>query len=343
MLGQIEQRMLNLAFSGLQIGIGIYDKDGHMMTSNEEFNRLQNDYPQDCELLRRSIREGKSGKEQWIREDGTVLESFVVPFTNDQGETDGYIFRLSNITERRPRYGSEDQSRLEEIFLNNVNHEIRTPLNAIIGFNDLLNGVAGEHMEEEEKRIMKDHIHRNAERLINVVNDLVDLSKMEKGSLIIHKTVVSLMEICYKARESVKNEVQPGVKLLHQYPVVLKDTRIYTDGRRMVQLLRNILSNACKHTSMGAITLRVRTVESDDSQGQPRLQIRVSDTGEGIPVENRSQLFMPFRKFDGVTDGLGMGLAISRQIAKMLGGRLYLDEDYEGGSSFVYEMPFEEA
>ena len=333
MLGQIEQRMLNLAFSGLQIGIGIYDKDGHMMTSNEEFNRLQNDYPQDCELLCRSIREGKSGKEQWIREDGTVLESFVVPFTNDQGETDGYIFRLSNITERRPRYGNEDQSRLEEIFLNNVNHEIRTPLN----------GVAGEHMEEEEKRIMKDHIHRNAERLINVVNDLVDLSKMEKGSLIIHKTVVSLMEICYKARESVKNEVQPGVKLLHQYPVVLKDTRIYTDGRRMVQLLRNILSNACKHTRMGAITLRVRTVESDDSQGQPRLQIRVSDTGEGIPVENRSQLFLPFRKFDGVTEGLGMGLAISRQIAKMLGGRLYLDEDYEGGSSFVYEMPFEEA
>ena len=126
MLGQIEQRMLNLAFSGLQIGIGIYDKDGHMMTSNEEFNRLQNDYPQDCELLRRSIREGKSGKEQWTREDGTVLESFVVPFTNDQGETDGYIFRLSNITERRPRYGNEDQSRLEEIFLNNVNHEIRT-------------------------------------------------------------------------------------------------------------------------------------------------------------------------------------------------------------------------
>jgi signal transduction histidine kinase len=172
---------------------------------------------------------------------------------------------------------------------------------------------------------------------------LVDLSKVETGSLVIHKTVVRLMEICYKARESVKNEVQPGLKLLHQYPVVLKDTRIYTDGRRMVQLLRNILSNACKHTRMGAITLRVRTVESDDSQGQPRLQIRVSDTGEGIPVENRSQLFLPFRKFDGVTEGLGMGLAISRQIAKMLGGRLYLDEDYEGGSSFVYEMPFEEA
>ena len=60
-------------------------------------------------------------------------------------------------------------------------------------------------------------------------------------------------------------------------------------------------------------------------------------------MENRSQLFLPFRKFDGVTEGLGMGLAISRQIAKMLGGRLYLDEDYEGGSSFVYEMPFEEA
>ena len=229
---------------------------------------------------------------------------------------------------------------IEDIFLDNVSHEIRTPLNAIIGLNDLLNGVAGQHMEEDEKLMLKDHIHKNADRLLTVMDDILDLSRMEKGTLPLHKTIVSLMEICFKARESVKYQVRSDVRLLHEYPVALKDTLIYTDARRLEQVLHNFLENACCHTYSGTITLRVKEFQ-DNVTNRPMLQIRVDDTGVGVPYDQRDLLFLPFRKVDGKSEGLGMGLAICRQIAKMLGGRVYMDQNYEGGSSFVLEMPFD--
>ena len=236
---------------------------------------------------------------------------------------------------------STKEKELEDIFLDNVSHELRTPLNALIGLNDLLNGVAGQHMEEDERLVLKDHIHRNADRLMTLVDDILDLSRMQKGCLTLHKTVVSLMEICCKARDAVKSQVQPGVKLQHEYPVTLRDTFIYTDGKRLEQLLRNFLANACCHTEVGSITLKVRAYQNEE-RGRRMLEIRVDDTGEGIPHERRSLLFKPFRKFDGKSEGLGMGLAICRQIAQLLGGEVYLNTHYVGGSSFVFEMPFEE-
>jgi len=244
------------------------------------------------------------------------------------------------LSEISGQHRPQKEKDLEEIFLANVSHEIRTPLNAIIGFNDLLNGVAGQHMEEDEKLMMKDYIHKNADRLITVVNDILDLSKMEKGMLPLHKTVVSLMEICYKARESVKHEVHDGVRLLHEYPISLKDTYIYTDAKRLEQVLHNFLQNACRHTYGGTITLKVKNY-LDITTKRPMLRIRVDDTGVGIPFEQRELLFLPFRKTEGNSEGLGMGLAICKQIAKMFGGKAYLDPYYVGGSSFVLEMPFD--
>lgn len=235
---------------------------------------------------------------------------------------------------------TEQPQRLEDVFLNNVSDVVRTPLNAIIGFNDLLNGVSGAHMDEAEKMVMREHIHRNANRLLTIVNDLLDLSKMQKGCLELHKTVVGLMEVCYKARESVKHEMSPEVKLLHEYPVALKDAYIYTDGKRLEQLIRLLLENACQYTLAGSVTLKVKTFDLMDD-GRTVVQIRVDDTGEGICEEHRSQLFMPFRKFDQKSDGLGCGLALTREIAKLLNGRIYLDNDYNGGASFVFEMPLE--
>ena len=242
---------------------------------------------------------------------------------------------LSEISGLRKTKGGKD---LEEIFLDNVSHEIRTPLNVIIGLNDLLNGVAGQHMEE--KLMLKDHIHKNADRLLTVMDDILDLSRMEKGTLPLHKTVVSLMEICFKARESVKYQVRSNVKLQHEYPITLKDTLIYTDAKRLEQVMHNFLQNACRHTYSGTITLRVKEYQNNETK-KPMLQIRVDDTGVGVPHDQRDLLFLPFRKVDGKSEGLGMGLAICKQIAKMLGGKVYLDSNYEGGSSFVLEMPFE--
>ena len=249
----------------------------------------------------------------------------------------GYVYRLSNVTNL---YAPSREKELEEVFIDNVSHEIRTPLNAIIGFNDLLNGVAGLHMEENEKLQMKEHIHRNADRLLTVVDDILDLSKMQKGCLPLHKTVVSLMEVCYKARESVKQSVFSGVKLGHEYPIALKDTFIYTDSKRLEQLLRNLLLNACQHTFTGSITLKVKTFE-DAENHREMLQLRVDDTGEGISRDQFELLFRPFRKADNKSEGLGVGLTLCKEIARMLNGRVYIDREYEDGTSFVFEMPFE--
>ena len=349
MLKEINQQMLNLAFSGLPIGIAVYDENGQVTAHNDVFDTLERDYPQGDLLIRKAAGEGKPQKEMLTMDDGTIVETLVVPVAGEDGQTEGFICHRSDVTERETMIEAlklakeevTEDMRLEDIFINNLNHEIRTPLNAIIGFNDILNGVSGQHMEEEEKRQMKDHIHKNANRLITLINDILDLSKMEKGSLEVHKTVVSLMEVCCKARDAVKGEVQRGVKLQHEFPVALSETLIYTDGKRLQQLLRNILSNACKHTSSGSITLKVNTFV-DELDGQQMLRFRVDDTGVGIPEEHRENLFTPFRKFHGPTQGLGMGLAICKQIAKMLDGHIYLDHEYVGGSSFVFEMPLDE-
>ena len=233
------------------------------------------------------------------------------------------------------------EKELEEIFLDNVSHEIRTPLNAIIGFNDLLNGVSGQHMDEEERLVLKDHIHKNADRLMTVMDDILDLSRMERGCLRLHKTVVSLMEVCFKARESVRHQVKKDVKLKHEYPVALKDTYLYTDGKRLEQVLRIFLTNACQHTYAGCITIKVKAYDSIEDR-RKMLQLRVDDTGIGVPREQQPLLFMPFRKADKNTEGLGVGLTICKHIAKLLNGRVYFNEQYEEGASFIFEMPFEE-
>lgn len=349
MLKKIDKQLLDLAFSGLQIGIAVYDNEKNMTAHNNVYDALERDYPQNGELLQKAIEEGRPQKELQPQDDGTIVESIIVPVFNEQHEIDGYICHRSDVTERETmiealRLAKEEVTadiRLEDLFINNLNHEIRTPLNAIIGFNDVLNGVAGQHMDEEEKMLMKEHIHKNANRLITLINDILDLSKMEKGSLTAHKTVVSLMDVCCKARDAVKGEVQRGVKLQHEYPIALSETKIYTDGKRLEQLLRNVLSNACRHTVSGSVTLKVNTFV-DELDGQQMLRIRVDDTGVGIPHEHREHLFSPFHKIHETSQGLGMGLAICKQIAKMLDGHIYLDHEYVGGSSFVFDMPFDE-
>jgi hypothetical protein len=122
--------------------------------------------------------------------------------------------------------------------------------------------------------------------------------------------------------------------------VALKDTFIYTDSKRLEQLLRGFLLNACQHTSAGTVTLKVKTFEDADS-GREMLQLRVDDTGEGVDHDQFDLLFRPFRKADSKSEGLGIGLAVCKEIARMLDGRVYLDTEYENGSSFVFEMPFE--
>lgn len=331
------EQMLDLAFSGLRIGVGIYDKEGQMISCNDEFRKLKSSYLIDDGQLHKVIKEGKTDRMLLAGYKDKVLESYIAPCADAKGEITSYVYRLSDVTQSA---APSREKELDEIFLDNVSHEIRTPLNSVIGFNDILNGVSGLHMEEDEKLMLREHLHKNADRLLTVVEDIIDLSKMQKGCLQLHKTVVSLMEICCKARDAVRSEVQQGVRLGHEYPIALKDTYLYTDGKRLEQLLRNLLTNACQHTYTGSVTLKVKTFK-DEACDREMLQLRVDDTGEGIAHNQLDMLFRPFHKADCKSEGLGVGLSICREIARLLNGKVYLDTEYEDGTSFVFEMPFD--
>ncbi len=227
------------------------------------------------------------------------------------------------------RRQAEKADRLKSAFLQNLSHEIRTPLNAIVGFNDLLNGGAVEFSPEERQEFLN-HLHTNTDLLLTLVNDVLDLSKLESGNYNISLTNVSLPELCQSTLAGIAHRVAEGVKLELKQPET--ETIITTDAQRLQQILTNLLVNACKYTPEGSITLEYE-IEND------KIIFSVTDTGCGINEEKAEQIFQRFEKLDSFKPGFGLGLSICRSLTQLLGGKIYLDTKYAGGARFVVEFP----
>lgn len=227
------------------------------------------------------------------------------------------------------RRQAEKADRLKSAFLQNLSHEIRTPLNAIVGFNDLLNGGAVEFSPEERQEFLN-HLHTNTDLLLTLVNDVLDLSKLESGNYNISLTNVSLPELCQSTLAGIAHRVAEGVKLELKQPETA--TIITTDAQRLQQILTNLLVNACKYTPEGSITLEYE-IEND------KIIFSVTDTGCGINEEKAEQIFQRFEKLDSFKPGFGLGLSICRSLTQLLGGKIYLDTKYAEGARFVVEFP----
>ena len=229
---------------------------------------------------------------------------------------------------------AEETDRLKSVFLATMSHELRTPLNSIIGFTGvMLQGLAGPVSAEQEKQLGM--VYRSAKHLLSLINDILDLSKIEAGKM------ASVVEE-FDARQLIENVERTVAPLAEKKGLrivtsVASDVRaVVADRRRIQQILLNLLDNAIKFTDSGSITIDCRLAGGN-------LQISVEDTGMGIRPEDMANLFQTFRQVDTTRarkqEGTGLGLAICKKLAVLLGGRINAESRLGTGSKFTITVP----
>lgn len=254
-----------------------------------------------------------------------------------------YIIKIKAITrelEQRSkeleaaRDNAEEANRLKNAFLANLSHEVRTPLNAIVGFTGLMLNDDSEELSPEERKEFASIINSNSDILLNIINDMLEISKLDAGKVNYQFEECNLNEICHsqlKAAEKIaKNEL-----VTYQFHTDLpNDFTLVADPIRLRQLVGNLLSNAAKFTSKGYIM--VRTAPTDDKN---MIEISVEDSGKGVPLDKAEKIFERFVKLDEFKQGTGIGLSICRKIATAFGGNIWLDQTYTNGARFIVRLP----
>ena len=247
-----------------------------------------------------------------------------------------FALRQSLKAQKKARAQAQQANEMKTLFIQNMSHEIRTPLNAIIGFAQLL-GLPDGFNTDEEKAEYLSYVMNNSNLLTMLINDILSLSDMENGKYRIELSPCNLNEVCRLAIKCIDHRAQGGVELKF-IPGLPEETRIVTDGMRVQQLLINYLTNACKHTMEGSITL-----ESSLTENPGFVTFSVTDTGPGVPPEFAEDIFERFVKLNAHKQGAGLGLNICRNISENLGGKVWLDTSYTGGARFLFTIPYKES
>ena len=226
---------------------------------------------------------------------------------------------------------AEKASQMKSLFLANMSHEIRTPLNAIEGFSRVL----VETDSEEERMKYYQIIESNNQRLGSLVNEILDLSRVESGDIAIKKDMTDLNQLCQSITQIFKFRCPDPVKLEWDKPVL--SAMMKTDANRLTQVFSNLISNALKHTSSGRITYGYRLI--DEMQN---IEFFVADTGSGIAPELQEHIFDTYVSGDAEKNqGFGLGLALCKIIVEKLGGTISVKSTLGKGSIFTFELPFE--
>lgn len=224
---------------------------------------------------------------------------------------------------------AEESNRLKTAFLANMSHEIRTPLNAIVGFSSVL---VSEEFPPEEKAQYCDIIQKNSDLLLHLINDILDISRMESGRIKFVWEECDVVGLCQMALSTAEYGRKTDASFLFDTPV--SSLTVRTDAQRLKQVLINLLSNAAKFTPSGFIKLALAI----DRQHQ-QLELSVTDTGCGIPPDKCDKVFERFEKLNEYSQGTGLGLAISKLIVEKLGGKIWVDKEYTEGARFVFTHP----
>jgi signal transduction histidine kinase/CheY-like chemotaxis protein len=240
----------------------------------------------------------------------------------------------------RAKEKAEESDELKSIFLANMSHEIRTPMNAIVGFSNLL-GEPG--IDESDKSRYIDIIKDSSDRLLKLISDIIDLSKLEAKQLTVSNSECSLHEIFIKSKEAfLKSELllkKPEVKLILKFNDEYKGVRFLSDGIRIQQVLDNLISNAIKYTYRGIVETGC-SIRTDDNIEV--IEIYVKDTGQGIVNEVSDLIFERFRQVEEKSfhEGAGLGLSISKGIVDLLGGKIWYISEVNKGSTFFFTIPY---
>lgn len=224
---------------------------------------------------------------------------------------------------------AEEANRMKTSFLANMSHEIRTPLNAIVGFSSLITSSDIE-LPDEEKKEMTELINTNSDILLKLINDILDISRIESGKTSFAFNNADIISLCKNVLSTAKHN-RKYENTVYQLDIKVDKLTMYTDSGRLQQVLTNLLSNAAKCTPEGFIRLSLEVNEKE------RMAVfSVTDTGCGIPKEQAEKIFERFEKLDIFKQGAGLGLSICRTIIEKFGGRIWVDTEYTGGARFVF-------
>ena len=228
----------------------------------------------------------------------------------------------------------EEASKHKSQFLANMSHELRTPLNAILGYTELMADGAYGEPSEKMLGILK-RLEANGRHLLGLINDVLDLSKIEAGQLVLELTDYSIQDIAQTVRSTLE-PLAADKKLAFKVEMPPNLPAGHGDGRRLTQVLINLVGNAIKFTDAGEVAIAAET-----SDGQFNVSIR--DTGPGISAADQAKLFQEFQQADNSITrkkgGTGLGLAISKRIIEMHGGRIWIDSTIGHGSTFSFTLP----
>lgn len=317
-------------------------------------------HPDDRDLLRGALEDALAGRARLnlehriVLKDGSekVVQELADLKRDDVGRGLSLSGTIHDITdrvriesEREKRHRAEAADRIKSAFLATMSHELRTPLNSIIGFTGiLLQGLAGPLTEEQRKQL--DMVRASARHLLALVNDVLDISKIEAGQLEVAREPFDLRQSIQKVLAIVGPQAE--AKRLELTVELGTDLGIAIgDERRFEQVLLNLLSNAIKFTDHGEVGLRAELIDDFHSplstEAQPAIRLRVSDTGMGIKAEDLPDLFQPFRQIDsGLArshEGTGLGLAICRRLTSLMGGEIGAESEPGKGSTFRVILP----
>ncbi len=225
----------------------------------------------------------------------------------------------------------ENSIRNKSLFISNMSHEIRTPLNALSGFSDVLTTPG---IDEETRKQCNDIIQLNSRLLLNLVNDVVDISCLDVTNMKFNLKQCDAVDLCEGIVQTLEGIKQTQAEIL--FKTALTSLEIETDTLRLHQVLINILVNATKFTKEGSITLQLEQNEKGMAQ------FSITDTGCGIPLDRQSRIFERFERVNEKSQGTGLGLAICQLIVNRLGGKIWIDPQYTDGSRFVFTHPLKQ-
>lgn len=287
-------------------------------------------------------------EKEFIRPDGSRVPVLIGVALFEMGADDCICLvidltlqKSAELELKAARDSADAANRAKSMFLANMSHEIRTPMNAIMGMTDLVLESSLTREQQEQLEIVR----QSSAALLGVINDILDFSKIEAGKLELESLTFSVRELVLSTKNAF--QVQAYKKGLDLTAEVARDVppAVVGDPDRLRQVLVNLLANAIKFTSMGSVSIRVSSVTKPNEAGQPRLcqvKVAVTDTGIGIPPDKQQRVFEAFEQVDSSMTrrygGTGLGLTISNQIVRLMGGSFALESQLGAGSTFTFTI-----